>query len=359
MRKTELNAKQTIGNHECRTSRAPGDSNAGKSMKIRHENFRWRQWAAGAAVLGLGALSAWGQGALGVSIPLYAGNVAPLQDEYGRPMRGSPLAADAALRPRVEVRQAYLHPFFQDHVALPPGRHGESSPYNPPVATNESFGMGQNAMAADSGLFCAVFPERPATGTRIFARAFNAPNPAEATFYADSDVVEVRSNDTAVAFTFGAMRRWTPPNDDGDGLANSWEELLGIDDRLTPDYDGDGMSDLHEMLAGTEPDDPTSRLAFRLVRSEESTQVRDVGEPALRVVRVKWQSVPGKTYRLEYVPQLAAIDPATGEPYAFELVEGGEVTAGPGEYEIEMLVQDVPADVATAMFRVKLVVPTP
>jgi len=113
------------------------------------------------------------------------------------------------------------------------------------------------------------------------------------------------------------------------------------------------------MLAGTEPDDPTSRLAFRLVRSEESTQVRDVGEPALRVVRVKWQSVPGKTYRLEYVPQLAAIDPATGEPYAFELVEGGEVTAGPGEYEIEMLVQDVPADVATAMFRVKLVVPVP
>ena len=219
--------------------------------------------------------------------------------------------------------------------------------------------MGQNAKAANSGLFCAVFPERPEAGTRIFARVFNAPNPAEATFYADSDVVEVTSIDAAVTVRFGPMKPLDAADDDGDGLANSWEQLLGIDDRATSDYDGDGMSDLHEMLAGTAPDDKNSKLAFRLVRSEESTQVRGVGEPATRSVRVKWQSVPGKTYRLEYVPQLAAIDPATGEPYAFELVAGGEVTAGPDEYEIDMLVEDVPADIPTAMFRVKLVVPAP
>ena len=328
-------------------------------MKNHDANFGLRRWAVAGTVLLLGALCARGQGAEGVSIPLYVGNVAPLQDEFGRPMRGSPEAAAATLRPRIEVRKAYLHPWFQVYTNLAPGIHGESSPYNPLVATNLQFGMGQNAKAANSGLFCAVFPERPDAGTRIFARAFNAPNPAEATFYADSDVVEVTSIDAAVTVRFGALKPLDAADDDGDGLANSWERLLGIDDRATDDYDGDGMSDLHEMLAGTAPDDKNSKLAFRLVRSEESTQVRGVGEPAVRSVRVKWQSVPGKTYRLEYVPQLAAIDPATGEPYAFELVAGGEVTAGPGEYEIDMLVQDVPADVPTAMFRVKLVVPAP
>ena len=331
----------------------------GNAMKMHDANFGLRRWAVATTVLVLAAISACGQGAEGVSIPLYVGNLVPLQDEFGRPMRGSPADAAAAVRPRIEVRQAFLHPYFQVYTNLAPGLHGESSPYNPLIATNVTAGMGQNAQAANSGLFCAVFPERPDSGTRVFARAFNAPNPTEATFYADSDVVEVVSNETSVVFTFGPLKPLDAADDDGDGLANSWEQLLGIDDRATSDYDGDGMSDLHEMLAGTAPDDATSKLAFRLVRSEESPQARGAGEEAPRAVRVRWQSVPGKTYRLEYVPLLAAIDPATGESFAFELVEGGEVVAGPDEYEIDVLVENVPADVPTAMFRVKLVVPAP
>lgn len=324
-------------------------------MKIQHEKVGLRHWTVGGTVLLLGAVCAWGQGALGVSIPLYAGNVVSLKDEFGRPMRGSPAAAAVAARPRVEVREAHL--YFDVYRAYPPGLDGESSPYNPLVATNELFGMGQNAAQTNSGLFCAVFPARPATGTRIFARAFNAPDPADATFYADSAVVEVESNSSAVVFAFGAMQPLDSGDDDGDGLSNSWEELLGIDDRWTPDYDGDGMGDLEEMLAGTAPDDPNSKLAFRLVRSEVTAQPLGEGGEPTRAVRVKWQAIPGKTYRLEYVPMLAAIDPETGAPYAFELVDGGIVTAGLDEYEIDMLVQNVPADLATAMFRVKLVVP--
>ena len=356
MHKMDLNAMQAKVDCGHRSSGDPRYSKPGKTMKNQHVSSGLRRWAAGGAVLMWTALSAWGQGAEGISIPLYVGNLVPLQDEFGRPMRGSPADAAAAIRPRIEVRQAFLHPFFQVYTNLAPGIHGESSPYNPLIATNVQAGMGQNAKTANSGLFCAVFPERPAAGTRIFARAFNAPNPAEATFYADSDVVVVASNDASVVVKFGALKALDSADSDGDGLANSWEQLLGIDDRATGDYDGDGMSDLHEMLAGTAPDDATSKLAFRLVRSEPSAQVQGSGEPTTRSVRVKWQSVPGKTYRLEYVPLLAAIDPATGEPYAFELVDGGEVTAGPNEYEIDMLVQDVPADMPTAMFRVKLVV---
>ena len=327
-------------------------------MNRKLETSGLREWAMGAAALCLAATCAWGQGAQGVSLPLYVGNVVPLQDEFGRPMRGSPSAAGAASRPLVEVRIARTNTYPLGE-AYPPGTNGAASPFNPLVSADSVAGMGMNSATTNSGLFSKVLAYRPPAGTRIFGRTFNAPTAAEATFYADSDPVEVKSNETAVVFTFGAMRALRTGDADLDGLNDSWEQLLGIDDRLTPDYDNDGMSDLNEMLAGTAPDDATSKLAFRLVRRETTSAVLAEGAPATRSVRVKWQSVPGKTYRLEYVPLLAAIDPATGEPYAFELVDGGEVTAGPNEYEIEMLVQDVPADIPTAMFRVKLVVPTP
>jgi hypothetical protein len=51
------------------------------------------------------------------------------------------------------------------------------------------------------------------------------------------------------------------------------------------------------------------------------------------------------------VPQLAAIDPETGEPYAFEVVR--EVVAREDETTIDVWV-DV-ADTPTGIFRVKLV----
>ena len=324
-------------------------------MRINRTRFARRRLAAcaafGAAVF-LGVACARGQGAEGIAVPLYAGNAAPLQDEFGRPMRGSPAVDAAANRPRVEVRFAYTNRNPLGEI-FAPGIHGETSPYHPPVAADAQIGVGLNAAEPNSGLFCAVFPKRPAAGTKLFARVFNAPNPAEATFYADSAVVEVGSNATALAFTFGALRALDSADADGDGLENSWEQLLGIDDRLTDDYDGDGMSDLHEMWAGTAPDDPDSKLSFQLVRREATPVVLAEGEEPTRPVRVKWQSVPGKTYRLEYVPMLATLDPATGRPYSFELVPGGLVTAREGEYEIDMQV-DVSTN-ATGTFRVKLV----
>ena len=173
----------------------------------------------------------------------------------------------------------------------------------------------------------------------------------------------MKSNETAVVFAFGAMRALNAADSDGDGLSDSHEALLGIDDRPTSDYDGDGMSDYAEWLAGTAPDDATSKLAFRLVAREPAAAPLANGEEAPRPVRVKWQSVPGKKYQLQYVPALAN---ATGAPPAFVTVAppdfitvpvlgdaNGIVTAGPGEYEMEMWV-DV-EERFTGTFRVKLV----
>ena len=99
------------------------------------------------------------------------------------------------------------------------------------------------------------------------------------------------------------------------------------------------------MLAGTAPDDPGSLLAFRSIRPDDGPA--PAGLEDSKPVRVKWQSVPGKQYQLQYIPELL------GEQ---EIIPVGDVvTAGDGEYEMEMLV-DLPEGAVAGAFRVKLVV---
>ena len=78
---------------------------------------------------------------------------------------------------------------------------------------------------------------------------------------------------------------------DNDGMDDAWElQFFGNLSRDgTGDFDGDGFRDLHEFLAGTGPGDPNSAL-------------RILPNPAVSGggVTVQWQSVPGKTYRLQF-----------------------------------------------------------
>jgi len=311
-------------------------------MNDMRTKFGLRWWCVCGVALGVAATCAWG----GLTPPLYVGNVAPVLDQYGRPMFGSNDETAALDRSRVEIRLA------TDGIIRPPTTNGVAHAKNPLLTPESICGMGENASIP--GFFAMVLSERPASGTKVFARVFNAPTAAEASFYADSQITTGPASDSSLVLTFGVAQPLDAGDADEDGLNNSWEQALGTDDRSTPDYDGDGMSDLNEMLAGTDATSASSLLAFRLIQRETAAQApAGAGTEWTKPVRVRWQSVPGKKYRLEYLPQLVGNDPETGKPYAFDLV-GSEVTAEDDEFEIDMLV-DVPADVATGTFRVKLV----
>jgi hypothetical protein len=282
-----------------------------------------------AVALGLTAACAWG----GVATPLYVGNVVPAKDQNGQPLSGSPDPAPAELCSRVELRTAASG-------ILPPAADGAPHPANPLYSADSVTGMGRNAAEPDSGLFVISFSERPATGTKLFARAYNAPTVAEASFYTDTYVGSAPEKNSSLVLTFGATLPLDTGDADGDGLDNSWEKSLGTDDRLTGDYDGDGMGDLDEHYAGTDLKDPNSLLAFRNIQREAT---------ATRPVRVRWQSVPGKSYQLEFVPELLGAQ--------IYIPVDAVVTAAEGEFEMEQLV-DVPDETTAGSFRVRLVTKT-
>jgi len=315
-------------------------------MNKNRTNFNHRvRWMCGIGLC-LVAATAWG----GIVPPLYVGNLEPVLDEYGRTMAGSLSAESSDTRSLVELRTV-----TEQGLILPILPNGDSHPWNPLISSGGIGGIGLNSSSPDSGLFCLILSERPAAGTQIFARVYNAPTAAEASFYADSALMEVPRIGKSLVVSFSTNATAIDPgDDDGDGLNNSWEQVMGTDGVLTNDFDGDGMSDLHEMLAGTDATDAESNLSFQFIRRDPPLLTSGAGDDEVleTKVRVRWQSIPGRTYRLYHVPMLLAQDPATGEPYEFELQ--AELVAQDGEFEIEMLV-DVPEGSDTGMFRVCVV----
>lgn len=296
------------------------------------------------SILGLCAMAVTSMG--GIIPPLYVGNGEPVLDEYGRPIFGSHLAADAAERSRVEVRTS------TDSVIRPPSSSGVAHPYNPLLSTDSVGGMGMNTARPDTGLFCMVLSNRPTEGTKIFARVFNAPAIEDASFYADSAMMDAPASGSSLTLTFSTAMPLDDGDDDGDGLNNSWEKAMGTDAPggvSDDDWDGDGMLDLHEMLAGTGGTNAASLLSFRTIEPDESELRRASGA---RTVRVRWQSVPGKQYQLQFVPTLLGLQNFIPVPNVGDT--NGVITATEGEYEIDRLV-DIPEGASAGSFRVRLV----
>jgi len=306
----------------------------------RKQNHHGIAWGCALVFFGMAMASSGG-----IVSALTVGNGVPVLDEFGRPMQGSNLAEEATNRFRVELRtttSGLLHP---------PLITGEPHPFNPLLNPDTVGGIGMNVSRPDIGIFAMVLSDRPAAGTKIFARVFNAPTIEEASFYADSSMVEAPLSSSSLSMQFGSALPLDEGDDDGDGLNNSWERAMGTDapGGVSPeDWDGDGMSDWHEMLAGTGGTDPDSLLSFRTIEPEGDIQA--AGES--NSVRVRWQSVPGKRYQLQFVPTLLGLQnfipvPGVGDAY-------GVITAQEDQYEIDLLVEVPPGTIAGS-FRVRLI----
>ena len=90
------------------------------------------------------------------------------------------------------------------------------------------------------------------------------------------------------------------PDRDGDNLPDQWEQANGLDpsdpggvNGATGDPDRDGEGNLEELLAGTNPRDPSSALHITNI------------VPVPTGTRVTWSSVPGKRYALQISTDLS------------------------------------------------------
>ena len=82
---------------------------------------------------------------------------------------------------------------------------------------------------------------------------------------------------------------------DADGMGDAWETANGLNPTVNDsalDRDGDGLTNIAEWLAGTTPNNPSSRLAI--------TSERAVGGNMV----INWSSVIGKRYRVFSRPVL-------------------------------------------------------
>lgn len=247
------------------------------------------------------------------SVPLHFGAANPVHDEFGQLLRGT--SEGAASFNKTVILGDLVQVLSANVGVFPPDANGQSNPANA-VMTTIRVGSGVDPTMSQSGLFSGSVDGLnrgdPNSVIKIFVRVFNAPAVEQASFYADSDVFTVPVWGQPYGIFKAAIGATTQEVDssdaDMDGLSRSWERSYGSnpDD---PDTDKDGMLDGNEIRAGTGVTDPSSLLQMVWLTPMSGGDLQ-----------VQWDSVPGKTYQVQYTTNNLAQSPE------FEDV-GGPVTA--------------------------------
>jgi len=115
-----------------------------------------------------------------------------------------------------------------------------------------------------------------------------------------------------------------PTDSDGDGLADSWEQLYfgNLDANPDEDSDQDGVTNLNEYRAGTNPRDPASRFELiQITRLPEGTYLR-------------WTSQPNRRYTVRRSTSLMAL------PSAYQVVQSGLAATPPFNEFIDTTTHD-------------------
>ena len=258
-----------------------------------------------------------------ISTPMYVYNLSPVKDEFNRVMKGN--ASDAASsRCLVEIRSA------TDGI-YSPSLDGSAHVQNPLIETS-GIGANTSVKSQNTGTFCAVLVKRPAVGSKLFARVYNAPTVASSSFYVDSAPVTVASGVDQVEFVFGSALPFDDADDDGDGLCNSLEKSLGSDS-ANADTNANGLGDLANYLAGFEFSGPDAGLYvddFVVAFSDD-------------VVALSWNAAEGRLYKVAYTESLETPD----------YIEVGEVISTGAFAGIEMDSTILPP---AAFFQVRVII---
>lgn len=235
----------------------------------------------------------------GIQIPLSFAITNSVQNEFGDVLPGTPSISPAFGVPYVQG--ALIQILDVSAGVYPPDTNGVPHPSNSVVLATR-IGEGVDPQLTISGMSSGSIDsydrgDPSKTNFFILARVFNKPTLDDASFYADSQMfnVPVYGTDSyKVFFPFvqATTNELDTSDSDDDGLSRSWEKSYGTDSD-NPDTDNDGMIDGHEIRAGTDPLDVDSLLI--MVKLQPHT-----GNNLL----LTWDSVPGKTYQVQYVEAL-------------------------------------------------------
>ena len=170
--------------------------------------------------------------------------------------------------------------------------------------TNISIPQGVRSLGSDMFSQCTNLTQvrfegdAPTTGDTIFRET----NPQLTVYY--------RAGTTGWGKSFAGRPTalWNPSPS-----YQEWAQASGLTVKFpnasgeTDDADGDGMTNQAEMLAGTDPTDPRSRLAFDSAPRMNDLTDADKSLIGATELALYFQSVPGKTYGLQSVDPLGGV----------------------------------------------------